>query len=177
MNNINVTNAGYNLNTTFLFDVNASANVEPGSDQEQQLKIKLYQAINYIIESLNKKENGDYLAQEVLTGATFYNGVNDFNNLRQEYRSVIEFGALPASGTKQVAHGIDVTGTFVWTEIRAIGTNPSDFTGIPIPYTSASSVADNLEIYVDGTYVFIITGGTDYSAYTKTNVIVQYLKD
>ena len=78
---------------------------------------------------------------------------------------------------KQVAHGIGVMGTFVWTDIRAVASNPYRLTGIPIPYASASSVTDNLEIYVDGTYVYIITGGTDYSSYTKTDVILKYLKD
>jgi len=175
VNNIN--DVGLFLGTTILFDVDTASNVEPGSDEDKQLKIKLYQAINNIIQSLNKKESGYYLAQEFVTGANFYNVDNDFNNLRPEYRTVVQFGALPATGTKQVAHGIAVTGRFVWTAIYAVASNPSDLTGIPVPYASATAVADNLEIYVDSTYVYIITGGTDYSGYTKTNVILKYLKE
>jgi len=177
MNDINVTNWGSNLPTTYLFDVEAASTVEPNSDEEKQLKIKLYQAINYILTSLNKKVNGDYFVQELLTGANFYNIYNDQNNLRPEYRTVVNFGALPSSGTKQVAHGINVTGRFSWTFIGAYAANQSTPEGIPVPYASAAAVSDNLEIWVDNTYVYIATGGTDYSSYTVTNVILKYLKD
>lgn len=152
---------------------------EQGEDiQEQELYKALYTAFNRIILSLNNKESGYYLQQEFVTGSNVFNINNDFNYLRPIYRMEVNFGALPAAGTKSVAHTIpNVNSAFSFVKIFGSAFNPSTTTGIPIPFSSASAIASDLEITVDATNVNITTGGTDYSAYTHTIVTLEYIKE
>lgn len=178
----NINDVGLFIPTTILFDVDRAIEAKPGSEEDKELQIRLYQAINNIILALNLKDTGYYLTQEFVTGAVYFNANNDFNNLRPVYRIVVDFGALPAAGTKSVAHNIPnitVSGTTTFTFVKSYGeaTNPTAVTFIPIPYSSATSVASNLEIMVDSTNVNITTGGTDYSAYTRTLVTLEYIKE
>lgn len=169
---------GLFLGTTRIFDLQQVQEATEGSEEDKQLKIALYQAVNDIINALNLKETGYYLAQEFVIGSLYFNTVNDFNNLRPVYRMVVNFGALPAAGTKSVAHEIPTIGaTFSFVKIYATASNPIALTYIPIPYSSASAIANNLEITVDNTNVNITTGGTDYSAYTTTYVVLEYIKE
>jgi hypothetical protein len=178
----NINDVGLFIPTTILFDVDRAIEAEPGSDEDRELQIRLYQAINNIILALNLKDTGYYLVQEFVTGSVYFNVNNDFNNLRQVYRIEVNFGALSAAGTKSVAHNIPNitvggTTTFSFVKIYAVATNPTAVTFIPIPYSSAAAVTDNLEITVDSTNVNITTGGKDYSAYTITLVTLEYIKE
>lgn len=86
---------------------------------------------------------------------------------------VVDFGALPNTGTKSVPHNITVTGSTIWTRYYATATYPGS-SGIPIPYASPT-LANNIEINVDATNVNITTG-SDRTAYTTTYVILEYLQ-
>jgi len=177
----NAINWGYQIPTTILTELQQiSEQSENGeeSEKQKQLYIALYQAFNNIINALNAKDTGAYLVQEIVPGPLFFNSNNDFNNLRPVFRTVIDFGSLPAAGSKSVAHGISgITNTFSFTRIYGSATKPATPSFIPIPYASAAGVASNLELYVDATNVTITTGGTDYSAYTICYVIVEYIKE
>ena len=176
MNTIN--DFGLFIPTTTLFDVSEIQEIDVNSEQFKELLVRLYQTVNNIALATNLKETGYYLTQEFVTGGVYFNAANNFNLLRPIYRTVVNFGALPAAGTKTVAHGIPaVTNAFSFVKLYAVSTDPTSVTFIPIPYVSASSVTDNLEIYADATNVYIITGGTDYSAYTTTYVVLEYLKE
>ncbi len=102
--------------------------------------------------------------------------------MRQVFRKVIAFGALPNAGTKSVAHGIDTLPQdlpnnyigFSFTRIYATATDPVNELYIPIPY--ASNVAANvIEINVDATNVNITTA-SNKTAYTITYVVLEYIK-
>lgn len=168
---------GLFIPTTTIFDVDRLYEVEVGSEEFKELLVRLYQTVNNIALATNVKTTGYYLNQEFVTGELYFNASNDFNNLRPVYSKTIDFGALPAAGTKSVAHGLAVTDTYSWVQIYATATNPNTLVGIPIGYVSASAIANNLEINVDGTNVNIKTGGTDYSAYTRTFVVLKYIKE
>lgn len=93
-----------------------------------------------------------YSTSEVDTGTTW---IDDFTI----YKKTIDIGALPDTGTKTVAHGItgfvmliDVAGNF------SDGTNSA-----PLPYSSPTTTK-NIQIYVDGTNINIVTG-EDRSSY------------
>lgn len=172
-----INNFGLFIPTTTIFDVAELQEINVNSEQFKELLVRLYQTVNNITLATNLKTTGYYLNQEFVTGELYFNVNNDFNNLRPVYCMVVNFGALPAAGTKSVAHGIPVTNTYSWVQIYATATNPSTLTGLPIPYSSATAVASNLEINADGTNVNITTGGTNYSAYTKTLVVLKYIKE
>jgi hypothetical protein len=164
--------------TTTLFDVTQIQEVEVGSEEFKELLVRLYQTVNNIVLAANLKETGYYLTQEFVTGGVYFNVANNFNLTRPVYRMVVNFGALPATGTKTVAHNIpNVTNTFSFVKIYGVATDPTSVTFIPIPYSSAASITDNLELSADATNVYITTGGTDYSAYTTTYVILEYIKE
>ncbi len=174
----NINNFGLFIPTTTIFDVDRLQEIDVQSDEFKELLIRLYQTVNNSALATNLKDTGYYLVQEFVTGAVYFNTNNDFNRLRPVYRMVVDFGALPAAGTKSVAHNIPaVTSTFSWVKIYGTATNPTAVTGIPIPFSSSTAVASNLQITVDATNVNITTGGTNYSAYTRTFVVLEYIKE
>lgn len=164
--------------TTYLFDIDYVLSVlNPDNDEERELQILLYEAINNIILTTNLKDTGYYLTTEFVPGSSFFTLTNSSAQTRPVYRTVVNFGALPATGTKSVAHGIVGIGTtYSFTRIYGCATNPNT-KFIPLPYVSATAITNNLELNADTTNVNITTGGTSYSSYTTTYVILEYLKN
>jgi len=175
-----VANWGQFIPTTSNVDVSQIYEVNVNSEEFKELLVRLYQTVNNIAMATNIKDSGYYLTTEFVTGALLFDPANNPNNLRPIYRVEIDFGALPAAGTKSVAHGIpDITvaGTTTFSAVKILGgsVNPSTSVSIPIPYASGTA-ADNLEITIDATNVNITTGGTDYSAWTRTYIMFEYVK-
>jgi len=162
---------GVFLPTTQIWD-SASISASSGSsDDLKKLIIKLYENINIISEAINKKDTGIYDVNEYLCGQMYFSTAGD-KQLRPVYRKVVDFGALPAAGTKTVAHGITFNNTCKTTQVYGSATNPS--TGfIPICYASPV-LADNIELWVDATNVNIKVG-KDRSAYTQCTVVIEYV--
>lgn len=172
-----IQNSGLYIPNTFLFDLGSIQDIDINSPEFKELLVRLYQNLNDVSLALNLKDSGYYITTEFNTSKLLFNASNDFNNLRPIYRTVVNFGALPAAGTKSVAHGIvGIGATYSFVTINGAAFNPSTSTGIPIPYPSAAAIASNLEITVDATNVNITTGGTDYSAYTRTLIVLEYVK-
>ena len=168
---------GLYVPSTAIFDIEEIKDVQINSPEFKDLLVRLYQNVIDINTALNLKDSGYFLTQEFNTSKLLFSALNDFNLLRPIYRTMVDFGALPAAGTKSVAHGIPgITANYTFTTINGAATNPSTPRFIPIPYSSASAVASNLEITVDSTNVNITTGGTDYSAYTRTEICLEYVK-
>ena len=164
--------------TTYIFDLEYVANtLGTDSDEERELQVRLYQAVNNIILTTNVKDTGYYITTEFVTGSSFFTLTNSSSQMRPVYRTTVNFGALPSTGTKSVAHGLTGIGTtYSFTRIYGCSTNPNT-KFIPLPYVSASAITNNLELNADPTNVNITTGGTNYSSYTTTYVILEYLKN
>lgn len=89
------------------------------------------------------------------------------------YRKVINFGTLPISTTKNVAHGI--TGDFMLTAPPlGVAYNPTTYVRLSLPNANPTS-SNNIQVYVDNTNVVVVTG-LDRSAYTSSYVILEYTK-
>ena len=151
-----------------------------GNEDDKTLLTRLYQNVNQIAVVLNTKETGAYYQQEFVTGALFFPNPNNLTNVpptppveRQVSRIVINFGALPAAGTKSVPHRLDIGPQWTFVKIYGCATNPGT-RFIPLPYVSALA-ANTLELSVDMTNVSITTGGTNYSAFTMTYVILEFI--
>lgn len=95
--------------------------------------------------------------------------------MRTVYRLVINFGALPNTATKSVAHGIVCTALTTFTRIYGTASNTTALTYIPLPYASTPAVANNIELSVDATNVNVRTAA-NYSAYDTTYIILEYLQ-
>lgn len=176
----NVSDWGMYIPTTTILDVGILQDIDVNSPDFKELLVRLYQTVNNIAVATNLKDTGYYLTQEFNTGQLLFNVANDLTRLRSIYRTTINFGALPVTGTKSVAHRIPNIGnptTYSAVKVYGASTNQSTSNFIPIPYSSATAIADNLELWIDQTNVNIATGGTDYSAYTITYIIFEYVKE
>lgn len=169
--------------TNFLWDIQQLESGSLKEDDFRLLLVRLYQNINNIALVLNIKDTGMYNTSQFVNGQIFFPNPA-FNSqtailpeFRQVYRTVVNFGALPNAATKSVPHNITCTINTSFTRIYATATKPtSPFEYIPIPYASTTAVADNIELFVDATNVNITTAA-NYSAYTITYVIVEYLQN
>lgn len=170
--------------TNYIWDVAQVQEVDVNSPEFKELLIRMYQNINSMILSLNLKDTGVYNTSPFVNSQIFFpnpllnSSTSATPEFRQVYRNVINFGALPAVGTLSRPHNITCTSNTTFTRIYGTASKTTTpFSYIPIPYSSATTVADNLELDVDATMVNITTGGFNYSAYTTTYVILEYLQD
>lgn len=151
----------------------------PSDPEEKDLKLRQY--LNNIAEATNSKDSGIYNAIESVTGGQFVPTYSTNTPSNATYRSilrkVIDFGTLPNTTTKSVAHGITNTQNFSFVRIYATATDPGVSTinsSIPIPYAS-STAADNIELEVDATNINITTG-IDRTAYTRCFVVLEWIQ-
>lgn len=167
-------NTGAFINTTSVLDVSAlyQMNIDPGI---RELLVRLYQITNNIALILNLKDTGIYNTQEFVNGQTFFpnpalsSASSTTPVFRQAYRILINFGALPNTATKSVAHNIPITPATTFTRIYGTANNTTGNSYIPMPYGTA------VLITVDATNVNITTTA-DYTAYTIVYVILEYLQ-
>lgn len=177
----NTANPGAYVPTTNVWDPSEIYSVDVNSQEFKELLVRLYQNLNSISVLLNIKDTGYYALEEFLNSQGYFPSttmmVTDSNSAgtRGVFRKVINFGALPNTATKSVAHGIAITNTFSFTRIYATASDTTGLTYIPIPYASSID-ANEIEIYVDVTNVNIVTAA-NYSNYNITYVILEYLKN
>lgn len=168
------------LPTTDVWDVAQLYDVDVNSDEFKELLVRLYQNVNNIALAVNLKDTGYYTLQEFLNSQAYFanpalsSSTPQAPVLRQVFRKVINFGALPNAGAKSVAHNIPITSGYSFTRIYGTASDqsaPRSF--IPLPYASAAG--DNIELQVDDTDV-IITTTIDRTNYTICYVVLEYVK-
>ena len=166
--------------TTNIWDVNQVNDLEDIKPELKELLVRLYQNLNRMSLVLNTKDSGFYVTNEFTTGQVYFpNPANSSATpqgpvFRQTLRVVVNFGPLPNAGVKSVPHNIPVTPGFTFTRIYGCASDTVGFNYIPLPYASPTLV-DNIELKVTATDV-VITTAADYSAYTVTYVILEYIK-
>lgn len=176
----NASNAGAFIPTTNIWDVSQVYAVQDISPQLQELLIRLYQNLNRMSIVTNIKDSGYYVLSEFVNGQIYFPNP-DLNSttaavpiFRQVYRLVVNFGSLPNSSSKSVAHNIPITSATTFTRIYATSSDTIDKTYIPIPYAS-NTANKNIELSVDATNV-IITTGMAWPNYDTTYVVLEYIK-
>lgn len=179
--NIIQQNTGAFVPSNYIWDVQQLYQVDVKSPEFKELLVRLYQNLNNIALVLNVKDSGIYDIQQFINGQLFFpnpalnSSTAQTPDLRQVYRLVVNFGALPNTGTKTVAHGITCTTETSFTRIYGCSTKPTvPLEYIPLPYASAV-LANNIELFVDATNVNVITAA-DYSAYTITYIILEFMQ-
>lgn len=147
-------------------------------DDFSEAKLILTDYLRNVIDALNDKEIGQYNTVELVTGQNWFTP-GDANVLRGVYRKVINFGTLPNTTTTSVAHGITTTQNTVFTRIYGTATDPGATTitsAIPLPYVDPSALANGILLNVDATNVNVTTAA-DYSAYTNTFIVLEYIQN
>ena len=168
-------NTGIFVPTTNVWELEALQEDKDITPALKELLVRLYQNINNLCNALNLKDSGYYIQNEFLNGQVLFPTINaSTSEGRQIFRAVVNFGALPNATTKSVAHGIGVTNGFSFTRIYATATNNVSMNFIPLPYASTTLI-NNIQLSVDRTNVTITTG-IDYSSYTITYVVIEYVK-
>ncbi len=146
-------------------------------EETSEKDVKLRQYLNEIATATNTKDSGIYDAVETITGQsflpTFSTQTAASATYRTVFRKVIDFGALPNTATKSVAHGITLGTTLSATKIYGAATNVGTSL-IPLPYASPT-LADNIELNLDATNVNVTTG-SNRTTYTRTFIVVEYIK-
>jgi len=172
---LTLSDIGSFIPSTFVWDVSAIHDIDINSQQFKELFVRLYQNVNIIATNVNLKDTGYYQTTEFLNGQQYFPDPNltELNAnpepiYRNVYRIVINFGALPNSATKSVAHGLTVDKNFIWTRIYGGATNPIGLLGAPLPNSDIKLSVDTINVNV--------TTAADYSAYTTTYIVLEYLK-
>jgi hypothetical protein len=135
----------------------------------------MYQNLNLMANVLNVKDTGYYNTLEYVCGQLYFPDPAITDQIfRQVFRTVIDFGALPNTATKSVAHNLTFTPSTLFTRIYGTATDTTGITGIPLPYASPTA-ANNIELSVDATNVNV-TAGSNRTNFNKCVIILEYLK-
>lgn len=171
---------GLFLPTTDVFDTQIIYELDINSTEFKEFLVRLRQSVNDIALAVNLKDSAMYFEQEFVNGQILFpNPALDSTTSaapdpRQVFRFVMNFGALPNTGTKSVAHNLAPDANWSVTRLYAAATDPVALSYIPIPYASPV-LANNIELNVDATNVNITTG-SNRSNYTICYVIWEYIK-
>ena len=179
--------AGTFLPTTQVWDVTEIKEVDVTKPEFKELLVRMYQNLNRMAVTINNKESSNYETAETVKGQAFFpnkaldSSTSSTPEHRQVYNKVIDFGALPNATTKSYAHGITLNRGATFTRMYGCTTrqaNPNavhpTFSALPLPYAS-STVNNSISIAVNANNL-IITTAIDYSDYTTTYVVLEYLK-
>lgn len=130
----------------------------------------LTEALREISTGINDRANGFYLPTESLAGKKFIPGTAIPTNFRQVFRTVIDFGALPNTTNKSVAHGINWTNSTSLIFAQGASTDPSAVNSISF------STSNLINLVVDNTNITVTTTA-DYSAFTRTFITLEYIQE
>jgi hypothetical protein len=130
-------------------------------------------------EALNSSDDKAEGYGETVTAERWFSEGDNIKK-RDCFRKVINFGALPNSGVKTVAHHIkmdDGTNILVtqMVDIRAVAWDPTIGGELAIPLPYVDPAGNNVAISLDKTNV-IITTSSNRSNYTKCYVVLEYLR-
>lgn len=178
--NANAAKYGSFVPTTQIYDVSQIYQIDVNTPQFKELLVRLAQNINTISLSMNTRVCGIYDTGEFISGKVFFpnpalnSSTTTTPTFRQGEIIVVNFGALPNTGTKSVPHNLNPKTP--WTFFNVMGC-ASDTTGlmyINLPYASPV-LANNIELWADSTNVNITTG-SNRSNFNVCYVILEYLK-
>lgn len=154
----------------------------PENDPDEY-DVKLRQYLNSMATAVNTKDSGLYTSEEVITGQNFipiFSTTSSSNLIfRDVYRIAVDTGTLPSTATKSVAHGISTTEIYSIVKLYGAATDPGVSTltsGIPLPYVNVTTPTDGIELSIDATNILITTTTANFSTYTRSFVVVEYIK-
>ncbi len=174
-------NVGAFVPTTNIWEqISELEKIDLNSDQFRRLLVRLYQDVNLIANVLNVKDTGMYPLGQFINSQTFFpnpalTSASSTNpTMRPVYRCVINFGALPNTAAKSVAHNITITSSTTFTRIYAAASDTTSNNYIPIPYASPT-LANNIQLDVSATNVTITTG-SNRTNFNVCYVILEYMQ-
>lgn len=167
--------------TTDIFDTRSIYSLDINSDEFKEFLVRLRQNVNDIALILNLKDSAVYEETEFINGQVWFQDPALSSTSAQTpqnrpvFRKVINFGALPNTGTTNVAHGLTPLASWTFTRIYGAASDTAGMAYIPLPFSSPT-LAENVKVEVDATNVSITTGD-DKSAFTTSYIILEYIKE
>jgi len=141
----------------------------------------IVEQLKKITNSLNTKEIGFYLDQELLSGKAFIPGLNIASDggssqiFRTVLRLVVDTGTLPNAGVKTVPHGITIDNNFTLISLYGAATDPTNLQSIGLGFPSVTP-ANSVEVFLNATDVVIITG-VNRTSFTRSFIIIEYMQE
>lgn len=148
----------------------------------KELLVQMNQQINNIAMAVNMKDTGYYDVNEFVCGQVYYpipdpTGQTNFG-WRPVMRKVIDWGKqvgpLPNGACFSTPHNIPVINGYFFTHIYGVAADPVNKLFLQFPFVSSTDKAHDIQVDVTATNVEICCGA-DYSAYTKVNIILEYV--
>lgn len=140
-----------------------------------ELRVKLIEYFQSVATNINIRQIGVFDLQEFVNGQQWFTSGNP-QLKRFGFRQVYELPATAAGATTVIPHnitGVNTTTTFT----HIYGTCVTDVVdNRPIPYASATTVTDQIEINVDATNINVINGASA-PGITSGYIILEYLKN
>lgn len=142
----------------------------------------LAERLKEIANAVNVREIGFFLDEELLTGKYLFptslpQGDSTPQQFRQILRMVVNFGPLPAGGTKSVPHGIVFDNNFTLVQLYGAATDPIAFLAIPLPWVEVSMPANGgIQLYIDSTNVNVVVG-SNRSNYSRSIITIEYTQE
>ena len=140
-------------------------------EEWEQARQMLVERVKKISLAVNNRQIANFVSAEVLSGQKFDS--SQPQEFRDGFRKVINFGALPNATTKTIAHGIKFDSNFTLTNLYLSATDPAGFTAFSVQNYSLTA-GPSILIRMDATNI-IVTTTNDFSAYTRSFVIIEYL--
>jgi hypothetical protein len=129
---------------------------------------------------VNTKDSALYDTQEFVTGGIYFpNPTQPQPNAmtavyRPIFRKVINFGPLPNAATTSIYHQIPINSGYSLVGLKGAATKSDISSMIPLPFCSPT-LNQNIKVEVTPTQINITTS-IDYSSYTTTYIVLEYLK-
>lgn len=148
-------------------------------EQWEEARPFIVEQLKKISNAVNIREIGWFLDEELLSGKAFIPvAVPAGDASPQQYRTilrkVIDFGTLPNTATKSVAHGIVFDVNFTLIQLWAAATDPVNFIALNIGHAAAAP--NQIELTMDATNINITTA-KNYTAFTRCFVVVEYIQE
>ena len=139
------------------------------SEDPKEMRYDINDLYQSIASAVNNKIGGLYVPQEKINSQQYFDPTN-VQLFRTVYRMVVDFGALPNSGAKSVAHNISGwDSSFRLTHAYGASTDPTGLQALPIPN-------DGILLSVDDQDVTVTTS-SNLIAFTSTTIVVEYTKN
>ena len=176
---------GLYLPATSNFELGEIGNLEQDA-KTKELLVRLYQYVTNITNAVNLKTTGYYLLTEFVDGNVFFKDptLNPSTaattpQFRNEYRIVVNFGALPNGGTKSVAHNIidwATISTLKGTKVTVAATDTTGKKMITLNYYDGTNLA-YFNLDVTNVNITTVNGVANFfQNYDNVIVIIEYLK-
>lgn len=138
------------------------------SDDPKQLRFDINDLYQSIASAVNNKIGGLYVPQEKINSQQYFDTTN-IQKFKNVYRMVVDFGALPNTGSKSVPHNIPGwDSNYRLTCAYGAATDPISLQAIPLPN-------DGILLEINSTDVTVTTT-SNRAAFTETTIVIEYTK-